>query len=131
MTDTTTSASRIIAGLASSDVVQVRVGFDVQLVVDAGILQIESQATLSVDGQTVVMSASGDPTRAAAALSLLRTTVGDVQLEGGILRAHFSSGALLEVEPDEQYEAWSWTGSDGGRVVCMPGGELAVWGSTG
>lgn len=39
--------------------------------------------------------------------------------------------ARLEVPPDDDYEAWSLIRADGSRVVCMPGGELAVWSAAG
>ncbi|MGV9411370.1 DUF6188 family protein [Nocardia sp. NPDC003693] len=45
----------------------------------------------------------------------------------GELRIDLDTGHRLVVEPDRFFEAWTVT--DPGRylVVCMPGGELAVW----
>ncbi|GGL27945.1 DUF6188 family protein [Nocardia jinanensis] len=48
----------------------------------------------------------------------------------GTLRLEFDSGSSIEAFSDADYEAWSVVGANGYRVVCMPGGELAVW-STG
>lgn len=47
--------------------------------------------------------------------------------EGGQLDVHFVDGTALRVLPDSQYEAWEVVGKGGFRVVCMPGGELAIW----
>jgi hypothetical protein len=47
--------------------------------------------------------------------------------ENGTLQLEFESGSSIRVFADPDYEAWSVVGADGFRVVCMPGGELAVW----
>lgn len=47
--------------------------------------------------------------------------------DSGALSIKFFDGNLLWIEPDESYEAWNVTGPHGMRVVCMPGGHLAVW----
>jgi hypothetical protein len=47
----------------------------------------------------------------------------------GSLTVTFESGARLVVEPDDSYEAWTVTGPGGMMTVCMPGGELAIWGA--
>ena len=39
--------------------------------------------------------------------------------------------AQLEVKAGDDHEAWQLSGPDGEMVVCMPGGELAVWGPRG
>jgi hypothetical protein len=48
----------------------------------------------------------------------------------GTLCLAFNGGASLRCEPDPQYEAWQVVGGDPQTlVVCMPGGELAIWDS--
>ncbi|MEU4314486.1 DUF6188 family protein [Nocardia sp. NPDC024068] len=47
--------------------------------------------------------------------------------EIGTLQLDFESGVTLLAFADPVYEAWSIVASGGFRVVCMPGGELAVW----
>jgi Family of unknown function (DUF6188) len=47
--------------------------------------------------------------------------------EGGELDLQFEDGTRLHVSPDSQYEAWEVVGRGGFRVVCMPGGALAIW----
>ncbi|MEV0335858.1 DUF6188 family protein [Nocardia sp. NPDC050717] len=43
------------------------------------------------------------------------------------LSIELSSGAVLNVPVDEHYEAWGIVGLNGYRVICLPGGELAIW----
>ncbi|PKV82631.1 hypothetical protein BX283_0071 [Streptomyces sp. TLI_146] len=45
----------------------------------------------------------------------------------GRLLVEFDQGARLTVAPDADFEAWNITGPGALRVVCMPGGELAIW----
>ncbi|QLY33824.1 DUF6188 family protein [Nocardia huaxiensis] len=45
----------------------------------------------------------------------------------GQLRIDLDSGQRLVVEPDRFFEAWTVTAPGRYLVVCMPGGELAVW----
>ncbi|MGW3279436.1 DUF6188 family protein [Nocardia rhamnosiphila] len=45
----------------------------------------------------------------------------------GTLQLKFESGSSIWVFADSNYEAWSVVGAEGFRMVCMPGGELAVW----
>lgn len=47
--------------------------------------------------------------------------------DSGALRVDFAHGARLRVEPDSGFEAWTVAGPNGMKVVCLPGGELAVW----
>lgn len=47
--------------------------------------------------------------------------------DSGVLEVRFENGCRLRVDPDDSYEAWTLAGPRGMKVVCMPGGELAVW----
>lgn len=49
--------------------------------------------------------------------------------KNGTLELEFESGNFIRVYADPDYEAWSVVGAEGFRLVCMPGGELAVWSS--
>lgn len=50
--------------------------------------------------------------------------------EGGAIRLSFSGGSI-ETPPNPNGEAWEVFDAEGGvdglRVICMPGGEVAVW----
>jgi Family of unknown function (DUF6188) len=51
-----------------------------------------------------------------------------VSTTDGVLALHFSDGNSIHCEPDPDYEAWQVVGGDPlGLVICMPGGELAMW----
>ena len=45
----------------------------------------------------------------------------------GRLEITLSDGMFLRVDSNPQFEAWEAVGSDGMRVVSVPGGELAIW----
>ena len=47
----------------------------------------------------------------------------------GHLGITFDDGSQISVLAAEDYEAWQVSGPDGERMVCMPGGELAIWGA--
>jgi hypothetical protein len=46
------------------------------------------------------------------------------------LRLAFDDGSSIEVGSDPDYEAWVMSADDGSMLVCMPGGQLAMWDST-
>jgi hypothetical protein len=48
----------------------------------------------------------------------------------GELTITLASGSELLVGADAEVESWAVSGPDGGLVVCLPRGELAVWAST-
>lgn len=55
------------------------------------------------------------------------TVTSAVAHDSGTLVLTFANAASLQVEPDTHYEAWTFAGPKGAKVVCMPGGELAIW----
>ncbi|WP_203816976.1 DUF6188 family protein [Paractinoplanes ferrugineus] len=48
--------------------------------------------------------------------------------ETGELEVTFGSGSQLLVAPDPDFESWALVGPAGLLLVCLAGGELAVWG---
>ncbi|MGI8414813.1 MAG: DUF6188 family protein [Nakamurella sp.] len=80
----------------------------------------------SPDAQPViVVPGTGD---AAGALPLLRTMVlSSVAFKTGVLRIVFSSGHHLNVQPGNEFEAWTSRGPGSSMFVCKPGGGLSVW----
>lgn len=52
---------------------------------------------------------------------------GGVVHDSGRLTLTFSDGAILECEPDDNYEAWSVVDTSGARTVCLPGGGISHW----
>jgi hypothetical protein len=64
--------------------------------------------------------------------ALLDELIGQVAIvataaDDGGLRVDLDGGAGLWVEADPDYEAWTFTGPGGAKVVCLPGGGLSVW----
>ena len=63
--------------------------------------------------------------------SMVGNVVSDASTVDGMLLLSFNDGSVLRCEPDDQYEAWQVVGgSPQYLIVCMPGGELAVWDSS-
>lgn len=70
-------------------------------------------------------SGNADPERV---LSLTGRTISSATTDrSGTLNVIFADGHHLTVRSDVDYEAWSLAGPGGRKVVCMPGGDLAVW----
>lgn len=90
---------------------------------------VESPFSLDREGVSVVFSPEEDfeeafePIRRLIGLTVVEATADD----SGALRIRFGDGTVLQVPSDDAYEAWNVSGPGGGLVVCMPGGELAVW----
>ena len=45
----------------------------------------------------------------------------------GALALTFEGGSVLTAGPDDDYESWTVAGPAGVKLVCQPGGEVAVW----
>lgn len=61
-------------------------------------------------------------------LDLGGRTVAAVSTDDGVLHIEFTDGATLRCNPDPDTEAWQVVGGNPqALVVCLPGGELAVW----
>ncbi len=100
-------------------------------------LLIGSKCELHIGGVARLVGGPGDPSlmvtdpegyNVAAGLRLLHDDVTEaIAFKTGVLRVRFASGRELWVTPDDAYEAWGTSGPGTAMVVCMPGGELAVW----
>ncbi|MFD3508801.1 DUF6188 family protein [Nocardia sp. NPDC058666] len=111
---------------------EVELGFTATIRIGSPIefeLQIEGEIAFST-GDGKVMSA---PSNNYGGISKeLQATVGSTVTRADVseidgLSIELSSGAVLEVPVDERYEAWGIVGLSGYRVICLPGGELALW----
>jgi hypothetical protein len=111
-----------------------------QITVDYAVtFLLEGQVTIVIEGDATLADRPGRAPGAqtvelhpgrqdvAAALSLFGATVNSaVAFKTGTLRLvldHFQ----LTVRADPHYEAWNVVGPGGVRLVCMPGGQLAMW----
>lgn len=69
-----------------------------------------------------------DPSTLAAVGSVLHTDVSSITIwKNGKLEIALANAGLIISEPDEDYEAWGLAATDELKIVCMPGGDLAVW----
>jgi hypothetical protein len=122
-------AVQVLSGIRGRrlDLIGVGVG---QVIMDLGghrCLALEGR--ISVDG--AMAEHPQDLEGLALLLPLLSQVVTDVHVAAsGDLTVGFEQGAAMHCEAGEQYESWNYTDPGGGLVVCLPGGGLAVWGST-
>lgn len=92
-----------------------------------GTVTIEGDFTIRLAGETHQVSPEALTTSAAVLLGLLHQPVSDAVVEvDGSLRLEVGT-ATVTVPPADAFEAWTYVGDDGRRVVCMPGGRLATW----
>jgi hypothetical protein len=125
----TKAAELLRIGLVGRTITRVMLDFSVTLAF-AG----ERDAKLKIETGFQLRSPRGhariDPAapgdHASSAVGLFNQTVIDVGLsEDGTLMLAIPT-TNLALPADATYEAWSFTDSAGGRVVCMPGGALAI-----
>lgn len=78
---------------------------------------------------------TADPDLGRFAVSLKTQRLAECRgTSAGALLLGFDAGASIAVEPSDKYEAWevlyapSESNAASFQIVCMPGGERAVWG---
>jgi hypothetical protein len=117
--------------LSGLTVHQVRVGYDLRLVSwsDENDVEVVMEAPCFVTdpGGTEHRIEHDNLGTIPALLALQSRIITEVSADHGSLRAVFDDGSTLMVPPLDQYEAWRIEGPGDRGVVCMPGGELAVW----
>ena len=120
--------ARSIALLAGSKVEYVQLGHAMVLGLTGG-RRVLIETVAHLDGPTGRFDVEpGDNPS-----DVLATLLGDVvrtawTRDCGALHIVFGSGSELSVGVDADFESWAVTGPDGVLVVCLAGGELAVWG---
>jgi hypothetical protein len=114
-------------------VIEIRVSYQLTLLLDSGAqVNLETEAVLSngsLCAPDVVMTRLvPEHQEVAPALALFGETIlSSVAFKSGALRLVFHTGTHLNARPDPRYEAWSAHGPGGLRLVCQPGGGLAIW----
>ncbi|HWF52192.1 MAG TPA: DUF6188 family protein [Solirubrobacteraceae bacterium] len=127
--------ARYVVPLQRCSVTQCRLDYGFVLIIngeddDAFELRIEQPfvLALAVAGLEVRLDPQGDPTALAPALSLLHADLVDATaFEDGRLVVRFAGGNELRVSSSGDYQAWTFAGPYGLRVVSIPGGELRIW----
>ncbi|WP_432760923.1 DUF6188 family protein [Nocardia cyriacigeorgica] len=92
---------------------------------------------LHIEGDLEIFEGSKPPTRfeyecyqehreqlEALVGSVVETATAD---SSGSFELGLNTGLCVRVLPDAEYEAWSLVGPRGYRVICLPGGQLAIW----
>lgn len=126
------SEDRWLLPYRDMQVVQIRVSYQLTLVLDGAQVDMETEALLT-DGPLTAPGAV--PVRlipehqeVAPALSLFGAKIlSSVVFKTGALRLVFSTGAHLNVKPHPRYESWGATGPGSLRLIGQPGGGVAVW----
>ena len=115
--------------LEGQRVTQESVDFAVSLRTDAGYeVRIETDFSMHTPNGDFDFSLGTSSLEPDKFPSLLQHTVtSSVAEKSGGMVLGFDDGASLRVEPHEEYEAWTIAGPHGKKIVCMPGGEVAVW----
>ncbi len=94
-------------------------------------LWIESPCRIR-EGNKITALVPNSAMTLAPALALFNAKVTDISFEKtGQLALHLKDGRSVEVDPDEQYEAWEISSDTlGGILTCPPGGDLSLFKTT-
>ena len=117
-----------IAGQAIS-----RIGFDFAIILltdDGAEIRIESELSIrSPSGDIHILDPEHSGGNASQVLSLLHGVVRRATADEttGELSLEFDDGSQLRVDPDDDYEAWTFAGRKGEKCVSLPGGGLGLW----
>jgi len=117
----------LFSRLSNRSFIQFCVGSGVRLDLDGPpFYEITIESPLSIAASNIGRAEPTSVEVLAALRDLLMQPVRSVIQRDGELSVVFESLTII-VEPDEQYEAWQIRADDETIIVCMPGGELAVW----
>ncbi|CAM4301809.1 DUF6188 domain-containing protein [Nocardia ninae] len=128
-----TDAGRVVQlAIVGQQVADVIVGFTatIRLGSPNGFeLQIEGDVTFGTHAGNRRQATAGEYADISSELeSLVGSTVTRAdasEVEG--LSLGFDSGATIHVPVHDRYESWGVAGLDHSRVICLPGGEFAIW----
>ena len=119
--------SELFSRLSGRSLIQFCVGSGVRL--DLGgspHYEITIESPLSIAAARIERAESTSVEVLAVLRGLLMQPVRSVVEHDGQLSVVFDS-ATITVPRDDDYEAWQVRADDGTLIVCVPGGELAVW----
>lgn len=94
---------------------------------DGWLVRVENDYKWLVPGRTDLRTIDGQEPEIQGLLSELVGRIIDVSYSAaGRLTIRFP-GSELDVAPADDFEAWSIVGPNHERMICLPGGEVAVW----
>jgi hypothetical protein len=116
--------------LKGQRVIEESTGYTLSLRTEGGYeIRIENTFSIHASGGVITFSLGETNLDPDMFPSLLDQTVtSSSATDSGVLELAFDSGTSLRVAPHDSYEAWTITGPNGRKAVCMPGGEIAEWG---
>ena len=95
----------------------------------AAVLRIGTGLVIHGPGGSMATVQADDvgPTSSSLVGILHRTITSAEVDDDGTFRLTLEPELHVEVRPDDDYEAWTYNGADGQKLVALPGGGLAVW----
>lgn len=121
----------VIPSFAGATVIRVQVDHMLRLWTDTGWqFNLEADVTMTTSGRPpAVLDTSVSLEDTPPELRrLIGASITDVTVSGDGDLAIRTSDGHLSVRAQGGFEAWQMHGPRGEIIVCMPGGELAVWG---
>jgi hypothetical protein len=119
--------TELFAPLAGRSMIQFCVGSGVRL--DLGgspHYEVTIESPMSIQARNIDRAESTSVEVFAVLRDLLMKPVRSVNEHQGQLTVAFDS-LTITVPRDDDYEAWQIRADNGLMIVCVPGGELAVW----
>lgn len=91
------------------------------------VIVIGGEFQLEIDRKVCALNAE-EPTTLCPVFALYRATVESaLAFKDGKLEVKFRGGAKITAMPHPDFESWHVTGVRWLRIVCGPGGDLAIW----
>lgn len=128
---TSVAAHEMVSHLVGQIINTISFNYQVRLLTDARWeIQIGSNAILGGQDPTSFDAELASPV-AGRLVGLRDARINHARLDEsrGTVLLEFSNGESLRLEPDDQFEGWELTGPNREKIVCLPGGDLAVWGA--
>jgi hypothetical protein len=124
--DDAAQATALIQQLLGQSLDQLRVGAgDAQLRFTHSTVSLWSTIRVSTGVDALVRPYTLDGVTHLLPLLNGEVTAVDIVSRGGL--SFTLGGATVWCGSDPDYEAWSYDGRHGEKVVCTPGGDLAIW----
>jgi len=118
-------------GVVGQSVERISIDYAITLLTDGGAeVRIETTFSIRLPGRDVAVVEPEHLVGGSAWLAAVlheMITEASVSEKTGTLMLGFANGTRLEVVAHESYEAWTYAGSDGSKVVAVAGGGASSW----
>ena len=117
----------IAGGRIERCIVDYGISYEVETSDGTATLRIEGEFHLESHNEQYSLSPE-TPLCLGPALALLHSSIQTASAQSdGKLVLRLEDGRSLSINADEEYEAWQLKGPNKLMLVCMPGGNIAVW----